>query len=365
MARRGVSIRDVARLAGVSPGTASRVLSGSSYPVSSQARRRVEEAAESLHYVANSAARALVTGRTEIIGAIVHDITDPFFSAVVRGLQDAAVANGLVVLIGNDDRDAGKLQRYLTMMVSQKPAGVVLVGGQLREPAATLRVAQAVQQLRDQGVPVVAVGRYELDIPHVEIDDASAAKQAVTHLLELGHRRIAFVGGPLNSTTVEDRYAGYVAALSHAGIPVADDLVMQTAMTLAGGTSGAERLIAWGVRFTAVFAASDEVAYGVVSGLRAGGLSVPAEVSVVGLNDVPMSAHTDPPLTTIHIPARELGSAAWRLLEAEWTTDGEQNADRRLPFELVVRASTAPPSATKSTTGAEPGASAAGPGGTR
>jgi LacI family repressor for deo operon, udp, cdd, tsx, nupC, and nupG len=282
----------------------------------------------------------------------------------VRGLQDEAVADGLVVLVGNDDRDAAKLERYLTMMLSQKPAGVVLVGGQLREPAATLRVARAVQQLRDHGVPVVAVGRYELDIPHVEVDDASAAKKAVTHLLELGHRRIAFVGGPLNSTTVEDRYAGYVAALSHAGVPVADELVMQTAMTLAGGTAGAEHLIASGAQFTAVFAASDEVAYGVVSGLRAGGRAVPADVSVVGLNDVPMSAHTDPPLTTIHIPARELGSAAWRLLEAEWSTDGEPSADRRLPFELVVRRSTAPPATGKSVARAKAGAPTSRPGGT-
>ena len=154
--RHRASIRDVARLARVSPGTASRVLSGSSYPVSDGARRRVQDAARSLNYVTNSIARALVTGRSEIVGAIVHDITDPFFSVVVRGLQDAAAVEGLVVLVGNDDRDAGKLEGYLTMMLSQEPAGVVLIGGQLREPAPTLPVALAVQRLREQGVPVVA-----------------------------------------------------------------------------------------------------------------------------------------------------------------------------------------------------------------
>ena len=159
--QRGASIRDVARLAGVSAGTASRVLSGSTYPVSDRARSRVEEAASALNYVTNSAARALVMGRSEIVGAIVHDITDPFFSVVVRGLQDAAVADGLVVLVGNDDRDADKLEGYLTMLLSQKPTGVVLIGGQLRDPAATLPVALAVQRLSEQGVPVVAVGRYD------------------------------------------------------------------------------------------------------------------------------------------------------------------------------------------------------------
>ena len=238
------------------------MLSGSSYPVSDDARRRVEEAAHALNYVTNSVARALVTGRSEIVGAIVHDITDPYFSGVVRGLQDAAVAAGLVVLVGNDDRDAGKLEGYLTMLLSQKPAGVVLIGGQLRGPAATLPVALAVQRLREQGVPVVAVGRYELDIPHVAVDDVAAAECAVSHLVELGHRRIAFLGGPLKSTTVQDRHSGYGAALMQVAAPPDERLVVQTPLTLEGGSEGAARLLASGAEFTAIFAATDEVAFG-------------------------------------------------------------------------------------------------------
>jgi LacI family transcriptional regulator len=346
MARR-VSIRDVARLAGVSPGTASRVLSGSSYPVSAQARRRVEEAAAALNYVANSAARALVTGRTELVGAIVHDITDPFFSTVVRGLQDAAVAEHLVVLVGNDDRDAHKLQGYLAMLLSQNPMGVVLIGGQLRDPASTLPVAQAVQRLCDHGVPVVAVGRYELDIPHVWVNDVAAAECAVAHLTGLGHSRIAFLGGPLNSTTVQDRYAGYGNALTHVGVPVDDDLVVQTPLTHEGGSQGVERLIAADMAFTAIFAATDEVAFGALSALREHGRAVPSDVSVVGFDDVVMSAHSDPPLTTIHVPARSLGLAAWRLLMSPPGHHVSSGGDY-LPFELVVRASVAPPRAERS-----------------
>jgi DNA-binding LacI/PurR family transcriptional regulator len=340
--RHGASIRDVARLAGLSPGTASRVLSGSTYPVSDDARRRVEEAARALNYVTNSAARALVTGRSEIVGAIVHDITDPFFSSVVRGLQDAAVADGLVVLVGNDDRDAGKLEGYLTMLLSQKPTGVVLIGGQLRDPAATLPVAQAVQRLRDQGVPVVAVGRYELDIPHVTVDDVAAAECAVSHLTSLGHRRIAFLGGPLNSTTVQDRYTGYGAALMRVGLPIDEQLVVEMPLTLEGGAEAVARLIDAGAAFTAIFAATDEVAFGAVSALRERDLYIPLDVSVVGFDDVVMAAHSDPPLTTIHVPARALGLAAWHLIKP-----GESGVAARageyLPFELVVRASTAPP----------------------
>ncbi len=356
-ARQGASIRDVARLAGVSPGTASRVLSGSSYPVSDRARRRVEDAARALNYVTNSAARALVTGRSELVGAIVHDITDPFFSVVVRGLQDAAVADGLVVLVGNDDRDAGKLESYLTMLLSQKPTGVVLIGGQLREPAATLPVALAVQRLREQGVPVVAVGRYELDIPHVAVDDVAGADTAVTHLVELGHRHIAFLGGPLNSTTVQDRYTGYCNALMRVGEPLDERLVAPTPLSVEGGSQAVAGLLAAGMPFSALFAATDEVAFGAVSTLREHGLHIPADVSVVGFDDVVMSAHSDPPLTTIRVPARELGLAAWRLLrggEAPGPPPCEQ-----VPFELVRRASTAPPSGDAPGAGLTAGARAA------
>ena len=188
MTPRRVSLREVARLAGVSSGTASRVLSGSAYPVSEPTSARVREAAEALGYVTDFAARALVTGRSALVGAIVHDITDPYFSGVVRGLQDEAVAEGLVVLVGNDDRDAAKLESYLTMMLSQKPAGVVLVGGQVRDPAKSLRgLPGRASGCAAEGVPVAAVGRYELDIPHVAVDDAAAAECAVTHLIGLGH----------------------------------------------------------------------------------------------------------------------------------------------------------------------------------
>jgi LacI family transcriptional regulator, galactose operon repressor len=339
---RRVSIRDVARLAGVSPGTASRVLSGSTYPVSDGARKQVEEAAQALNYVTNSAARALVTGHSEIVGAIVHDITDPFFSGVVRGLQDAAVAAGLVVMVGNDDRDAAKLEGYLEMLLSQNPMGVVLIGGQLRDPAATLPVAQAVQRLRDQGVPVVAVGRYELDIPHVAVDDVAAAESAVAHLLDLGHRRIAFLGGPLNSTTVQDRYTGYANALARAGIPVDEELVVQVPLTVEGGSQGVESLVTAGTEVTGVFAATDTVAFGTISALRDHGLRVPVDVSVVGFDDIVMAAHTDPPLTTVHVPARELGLGAWRLLKLGGRVNARPGSER-VPVDLVVRASTAAP----------------------
>lgn len=339
MRAREAKLRDVAQTAGVSPGTASRVLSGSSYPVALRTRLRVEEAAKVLDYVPNSIARALVTGRSAIVGAVVHDITDPFFNEVVRGLEDAAAASGESVLIGNDDRDSGKLERYLMMMLSHNATGVVLVGGEVRDPAASVRLAHALQLMRNRRIPVVSVGRYELDIPNASVDNGAAAGAAASHLLELGHRRIAFIGGPLNSTTVEDRHAGYATALLRTGIPVNRSLVIETPLSRQGGSQGMVRLLKSGAAFTAVLAANDEVAFGVISALRAAGRSVPDEISVVGINDVPMAAYVDPPLTTIHVPMRELGRVAWELLQRREDATGEVR--RELPSALVIRGSTA------------------------
>ncbi len=157
-----------------------------------------------------------------------------------------------------------------------------------------------------------------------------------------GAQEIAFVGGPLDSTTVEDRYRGYVAALGRAALPVDDALVVQTPMSLSGGSQAAEALVDSAASFTAVIAATDEVAFGVISGLRSRGLRVPEDVSVVGMDDVPMASHADPPLTTIRVPSRALGCSAWHLLAA--IRDGVDFPDVQcVPFELVVRDSTAPP----------------------
>ena len=177
--------------------------------MSAPTRARVEEAARGAQLRDQLAARALVTGRSAVVGAIVHDITDPYFSGVVRGLQDEAVAEGLVVLVGNDDREADKLESYLTMMLSQKPAGVVLVGGQVRDPARRcVSVAGGRSGCAVRTCPVAAVGRYELDIPHVAVDDAARHERGGRPSPRAGpHRRSPSSAAPLDSTTVEDRYA--------------------------------------------------------------------------------------------------------------------------------------------------------------
>lgn len=342
MARtRRPSLRDVATLAGVSPGTASRVLSGSDYPVSADVRWRVERASATLGYVANSAARALVTGRSAVIGAVVHDITDPYFGEVVRGLEDAATGDLRAVLVASDDRDPRKLIDRVRMLLQHGAAGLVLVGGQvIGEPDST-EVDRELKTHRDRGFPIVAVGRYCADIPYVSANELGAARLAVNHLLGLGHRRIAFLGGPRRSTTVRDRQAGFVQALDEAGVDVDQSLLLDAALSREGGAEGVQSLIAAGHAFTAMVAATDEVAFGAIAGLRAVGRSVPGDVSVVGFNGVGMCEFVNPPLTSLRLPMREFGSIAVRLIAA-MQNGHDVPSQTTLDVDLVVRGSTGP-----------------------
>ena len=272
----------------------------------------------------------------------MHDITDPFFSVVVRGLQDAAVADGLVVLVGNDDRDAGKLEGYLTMLLSQKPTGVVLIGGQLRDPAATLPVAQAVQRLREQGVPVVAVGRYELDIPHVAVDDVAAADCAVSHLVSLGHRHVAFLGGPLNSTTVQDRYTGYGSALMRVGSPL-DERLVDPDSAYARGRLPGDRSAGRG----------RHAFHGHLRGRRRGRLrgdlgaagARPPHTGRRQRGGLRRCRHVGPQRSAAHHdPCAGQGARTRGVASAEGRRERRRGiAASIVPFELVVRGSTAPP----------------------
>jgi LacI family transcriptional regulator len=338
---RGPSIRDVAREAGVSPGTASRVLSGSSYPVSDEARERVLRASTALGYVPNFAARALATGRSSAIAAIVHDITDPYFGEVVRGIEDAAARVHGSVLIASDDRHPRNLVERLAMLLGQDAAGVVLVGGQVLDHPTAPQISKQLERLHERGTPVVAVGRYGFDIPYVTVDELGAARLAVRHLLQQGHRRVAFLGGPMSSTTVHDRYRGFATALEEAGASVDEELVLETALTREGGLEGVHGLVASGHDFTAILAVNDEVAFGAMAGLRTLHIGVPGDVSVVGVNNVGMCEFVEPPLTSVQVPMRELGQTAWRMVDALRRNQAIDRS-RILDATLVVRGSTAP-----------------------
>ena len=304
------------------------------------------EAAQALNYVADSLARALVTGQSSLVGVVVHDITDPFFNNVIRGVEEVATEAGAALLVGNDDRVPEKQVRYLRMMLGLRAAGTVLIGGEVRDRGATPALTRTLDQLADNNIPVVAVGRYDIEIPSVCVDNRLAGELATEHLLELGHQTIAFVGGLRTSTTGEDRYRGYVEALGRAGLAVDEHLVSMHGFSREAGSLGVKELLESAREFTAIVAVTDEVAVGCAAALHERGLAIPGDVSLVGTNDVAAELYGYPELTSVHVPLRDLGREAWALLsslQSEPADDAPVERHRVLPIHLVSRGSTAAP----------------------
>jgi LacI family transcriptional regulator len=335
MSRRRPTSADVARLAGVSRTTVSFVLNETpSAQISLPTRERVLAAAAELEYSPSAAARTLAGGATRILGLVMRQrpeqvAVDALLPETLRGLTTAARDAGYRVLVesmppGDDS--------YTALLHSQHADGLVVSG-----PLADDRGLAAIQR---EGFPVVLQGTLNgLDIPSVDVDNRLGARQAVRHLLDSGHRAIACVtNAPIAYTAAADRLAGYREALEEAGIPFDDRLVAEGAFDAASGHSALGRLLRRGVPFTAVFAASDVVALGVIGAARSHHLEVPAQLAVVGFDDIPLAAHFDPPLTTVRLPAYELGLAAGRLLIDR--IDGDRvPAQTLLATNLVVRRS--------------------------
>jgi DNA-binding LacI/PurR family transcriptional regulator len=324
------TLDQVAAHAGVGRGTVSRVVNGSPQ-VSEQARQAVEAAIAELGYVPNLAARALVTRRTDTVALVVAEgeerlFEEPFFARAVRGISSAVQASGRQLVLALSE--GRPLERYLT---PQHVDGVLLLSVRADDPLP--------RQLQDAGLPVVLGGRpaHGLDVPHVDVDNAGGARAAVAHLLERGRRRIATVTGPPEMVAGQDRLAGYRAALSGAALSGAGALEATGDFTEAGGYRAVRELLARRPDLDAVFAAGDSMAVGALRALREAGRTVPGDVAVVGFDDSPLAAVTDPPLTTVRQPVEELGRAMAELLAA--LVAGDEPGSRVLPTELVVRAS--------------------------
>lgn len=334
-----MNIRDVAAAAGVSAATVSRVLNPAADPVRPETRQKVIETIERLGYRPNDLARALLHRRTNVVGLVVPDITNPYYPNLVRGAEDAASAAGYRVVLCNTDRDVEKTNAYLDTLVKSRADGIVVAGGGADHTVSP-------QLFEPYGTRIVLVGRHDLPYPSVQVDNVGAAREATDHLIALGHRRIAFVAGPLVSHTVQDRLAGYRAALRDAGLPVDDRLVREGDFQEASGYAAGSALIAEGTGPeqvpSAIVAANDRMALGAMAALADRGLRVPEDVSVVGFDDVSIASYVRPALTTVAIPSYRIGHAAMTMLvEAEDPPmDGQPQL---LPTTLILRDTCAPP----------------------
>jgi LacI family transcriptional regulator len=338
-------IKDVAARAGVSIGTVSNVLNRPAV-VSPRTRRRVEDAITELGFVRNESARQLRAGSSRAIAYLALDAANPFFVDVANGIEDAARIEGLGVFQCNSDEDAGRERHYLDLLLEQRVRGVLVTP--VDPDSERLRALPAL------GVPVVLVDRTSTDRHawcRVSVDDVEGGDLAVTHLLEQGHRRIAFVGGPSSLSQVRDRLHGAVRAVSALGLDDRVDgdvltTVPTAALNVAEGRRAGERLAGLPARRrpTAAFCANDLVALGLLQEMTRQGLTVPADLAIVGYDDIDFAAAAAVPLTSVRQPRRLLGQAATELLleEAALLGGPTSHAHRQLQFrpELVVRSST-------------------------
>lgn len=328
------TIRDVARLAGVHPSTVSRALHRADLPLRDETRRRVRDAVERLEYRPSVLARGLRLQRTRTLGMLVPDITNPFFPPIIRGAEEAARERGYELVLCNTDDDPDRETASLRVLRERQADGVLIATSRMADTTVSL--------VRRDRFPFVLVNRGSRSTADhsVEVDNETAARVVVAHLAALGHRLIAHIAGPLSTTTGAERASGYRAAMRESGLEDGICVVEAAAYSQDAGRASAEALLAR--RPTAVFAANDLLAIGALQSLRAAGLRVPGDVSLVGVNDIPLAGLIDPPLTTMRVPQREMGEIAARMLIALLEGERVERPQVMLAAELVVRGTTAP-----------------------
>jgi LacI family transcriptional regulator, galactose operon repressor len=333
-----VSIRDVAAAAGVSVATVSRVLSPATaaVPMRKETRDRVERAIDELGYRPNDLARALLQHRTAAIGLVVPDISNPYYPPLVRGVEDVASSHGYRVVLCNTDRDPAKISGYLDTLIKTRVDGIVVAGGGWAD------VPDRTAVLGTYRTGLVAVGRHLTAHPSVRIDNVAASRAAAEHLIGLGHRRIAFLGGPASSTTVQDRAQGYRDALKVADLAGGSAAVRYGDFVEESGYALTRELLDTPPPPTALLCANDRIALGAYAAAADAGRRVPHDVSVVGFDDTPIARYVRPTLTTVAIPTYEMGGAAVRLLLSQLDGGGEPEVET-MATRLVVRDSTSPP----------------------
>ncbi|HEY6761559.1 MAG TPA: LacI family DNA-binding transcriptional regulator [Baekduia sp.] len=337
---RAASIKDVAQRAGVSVGTVSNVLNRPDR-VSRATLDRVREAIDALGFVRNEPARQLKAGASRTIAYVVIDAGNPFFTDVASGIEDVAEEEGLGLYICNAREDPDREARYLDLLGEQRVHGVLLTS--------VSSDRDHLQRLAQRGIPVVLVDRSgdDAEFCSVSVDDVLGGDLAVTHLLERGHDRIAYVGGPSSIPQIRDRLRGAERALERAGRPDARLTVIETpALNVAGGRGAGARLL--GVpadrRPTAAFCANDLVALGLLQEATQHGLQVPGDLAIVGYDDIIYAEAATVPLTSVRQPRELLGQTAARLLIEEASgTAGPVRKQVRFDPELIVRASSGPP----------------------
>jgi LacI family transcriptional regulator len=326
------TIRDVAREAGVSVTTAHRALTDKN-ELRPATRARVLDVAERLGYVPNAIARALVSGKTATIGMVVTDNASPVYAGIVKGVEEVANAAGFGLLLCNSADSAAQALRCLTTLQAKNVDGLLLT------PVQTDR--REIEHLHASGVPFVLLLRHFPDVPsdYVVTDNEHAGWLATTHLLDRGHRRLGHVAGPAHVSSARGRLTGFRRALAERGVEFDADLMHRALFTVAGGYAAAHVILDRDQRPSAIFAANDLQAVGVMKAAAELGLRIPADLALVGGDDIELAEFLQVPLTTFHQPAREIGRRGAELLLARLRGEATAPSEIVLSPALIVRGS--------------------------
>lgn len=335
------TIKDIAKHAGVSHTTVSRALHHSPL-ISTQTTQRIQEIAIQLGYHPSVAARSLKTNRSQVLGVIVSHIADPYFSEILEGIDDAAQENGYSLFIASAQRDPRREDAIAKTMREQRVDGVILCSPHF--------TAEQKRQMQSYNIPIVAINNqsdddYRFAIYH---DDVDGSRQICQHLIDLGHRSIAYLGDVSSGRTTRERMEGFKQAMQAAGLKVQQEYIHQVKGNSAEqGLEAAGYFLGLANRPTAVICYNDMMAVGMLKGLQRGGVRVPEELSVTGFDNILYSDYCQPPLTTLDQPKRSIGAEAARMMLAQLKlgsgTTGRKSVIRRLRGTLTIRHSTAAP----------------------
>ena len=329
--RRSVTIKDVARVAGVSVATVSRVCSGGRL-VSDSRRRAVEAAIRDLGYVPNGTARSLITSRTNAIGVLLPDVYGEVFSEIIRGIDSTTRHRGYHLLVSSSRAQRVEIRAALGSMRGRVDGLIVM--------SAEDETATEVEDL-PAAVPIVVLNRPTDRVPSVSVENFEGATAMVRHLVRMGHRRIAIITGPAHNQDAAERLRGYRTALREAGIEIDPLLELAGHFTEASGYEAARAVVGWTHRPTAVFAANDSMAIGALSAFREYAVRVPADVAVAGFDDIQIARYMNPPLSSVHVDIAGLGARAAAILLDGIAEPASRRAVVRvsIPTQLAIRGS--------------------------
>jgi DNA-binding LacI/PurR family transcriptional regulator len=332
-----MNISTVAKKAGVSKATVSRVMNGTAY-VSPETATRVRAAIEQLNFHPDINARTLGSGRSGLYGLIISDITNPYFPEIVKAFEDIAVEHGQDVLICNTDYDPKRMERCVTRMVQRKVDGVAVMTSEMEEGL--------IQSFSQRQIPIIFMDTFTpvKGVRIVSVDYAAGIRQAMRHLVLLGHRRIGFISGPLELASAKVREKAFLQSLREHGLKADPRWTKQADHRVEGGHHAMQRILKSGTRPTAVIGSNDLTALGAMGAIHEAGLSIPGDISVIGFDDIQISAYTQPALTTVHVPRRELAATAFRsLFHSREEGKRSRNWEHVVAPRLLIRESTAEP----------------------